>query len=288
MNSIILANAVNWASVGIVLGIIAGLAVVFAVLILIVTKICHVHEDEKVLKILEHLAGANCGGCGHTGCEDFAKCLACGKAELNDCKATSNEDKAVIAQLAGLEFTAEEATVAVVRCSGGDQAADKFDYIGNPGCVNQMVYQGGRKICATACMGGGTCQTVCPVNAISVRENEIAFVKREICLSCGACINACPKHCIDRIPASAKVYVACRTHCKGKETMSFCKMGCIGCGMCMRKCPQGAITMVDNLPVIDYAKCTGCMTCVEKCPRHCIKRTDDTALPEKEMKHTSI
>ena len=284
----ILAKAVNWTSVGIVLGIVAGLAVVFAVLILIVTKVCHVHEDEKVLKILEHLAGANCGGCGRTGCEDFAKCLACGKAELNECKATSNEDKAVIAEIAGLAFTAEEATVAVVRCSGGDLAADKFDYIGNPGCVNQMVYQGGRKICATACLGGGTCQTVCPVDAISVRENGIAFVKREICLSCGACINACPKNCIDRIPATAKVYVACRTHCKGKETMSFCKMGCIGCGMCARKCPQGAITMVDNLPVIDYAKCTGCMTCVEKCPRHCIKRTDDVALPEKEMNHTSI
>ena len=114
--SALLSNAVNWRSVGIVLGIVAGLAVVFAVLILIVTKVCHVHEDEKVLKILEHLAGANCGGCGHTGCEDFAKCLACGEAQLNDCKATSNEDKAVIAQLAGIPFTAEEATVAVVRC----------------------------------------------------------------------------------------------------------------------------------------------------------------------------
>lgn len=284
---LLIAKAVNWASVGIVLGIIAGLAIVFAILILVVTKVCHVHEDEKVLKILEHLAGANCGGCGHTGCEDFAKCLACGKAELNDCKATSNEDKAIIAEIANLPFTAEEATVAVVRCSGGELAADKFDYVGNPGCVNQMVYQGGRKICATACLGGGTCHGVCPVNAISVRENGIAFVKRERCLSCGACINACPKHCIDRIPATAKVYVACRTHCKGKETMSFCKMGCIGCGMCSRKCPSGAITMVDNLPIIDYSKCTGCMTCVEKCPRHCIKRTDDVGLPEIE-KQTSV
>ena len=281
---ILIAKAVNWTSVGIVLGIVAGLAVVFAVLILIVTKVCHVHEDEKVLKILEHLAGANCGGCGRTGCEDFAKCLACGQAQLNDCKATSNDDKAAIAAIANLPFTAEEATVAVVRCSGGNLASDKFDYIGNPGCTNQMVYQGGRKICQTACLGGGTCQAACPVDAISVRENGIAFVKREICLSCGACINVCPKNCIDRIPASAKVYVACRTHCKGKETMSFCKMGCIGCGMCARKCPAGAITMVDNLPVIDYAKCTGCMTCVEKCPRHCIKRTDDVALPEIEIK----
>ena len=277
MNTL-LCDAVNWASVGIVLGIIAGLAVVFSILILVVTKICHVKEDEKVLKILENLAGANCGGCGKTGCEDFAKCLAKGEAELNDCKATSNEAKEIIAKIAGIPFSAEEVTVAVVRCSGGDMASDKFGYIGNPGCLNQMVYQGGRKLCATACLGGGTCEKVCPVDAIHVRENGIAFVKREVCLSCGACINACPKNCIDRIPATAKVYVACRTHCKGKETMSFCKMGCIACGMCAKKCPQGAITMVDNLPVIDYKKCTGCMTCVEKCPRHCIKRTDDESL----------
>lgn len=274
MTEFLLSASVQWAQVGIVLGIIAALAVVFSILILIVTKVCHVHEDEKVVKILEHLAGANCGGCGCSGCEAFAKCLANGQAELNACKATSNEEKAEIAKIADIPFEAEEVTVAVVRCSGGDLAADKFDYVGNPGCINQMVYQGGRKICATACLGGGSCQSVCPVDAIAVGDNGLAHVKREICLSCGACINVCPKNCIDRIPASARVYVACRTHCKGKETMSFCKMGCIACGMCVRKCPHEAITMVDNLPVIDYKKCTGCMTCVEKCPRHCIKPTD--------------
>lgn len=280
----ILSATVNWASVGIVLDIIAGLALVFSILILIVTKVCKVHEDEKVVKILENLAGANCGGCGKTGCEDFAKCLAAGKAELNDCKATSNEAKEIIAKIAGIPFSAEEVTVAVVRCSGGEAANDKFDYIGNGGCRNQMVYQNGRKVCATACLGGGTCESVCPVNAISVRENGIAFVRRESCLSCGACINACPKNCIDRIPATAKVYVACRTHCKGKETMSFCKNGCIACGMCVRKCPNHAITMVDNIPVIDYKKCDGCLTCVASCPRKCIKRTDDDSLPKKEAK----
>ena len=53
--------------------------------------------------------------------------------------------------------------------------------------------------------------------------------------------------------------------------------------MCVRKCPQGAITMVDNLPIIDYKKCTGCMTCVTACPRKCIKRTDgvEPTKPEK-------
>jgi electron transport complex protein RnfB len=279
--------AVNWAKVGIVLGIVAGLAVLFAVLILVVTKVCKIKEDEKVLKILENLAGANCGGCGHTGCEGFAKSLAEGKACLSDCKVTSNEAKAVIAKIAGIPYEADEPTVAVVRCSGGVNAADKYTYVGNPGCINENVYQGGRKLCATGCLGGGTCVDLCPVGAIKIGEGGAAYVDRALCTSCGLCIAKCPKHCIDRIPVSAKVYVGCSTHCKGKETTSFCKVGCIGCGICAKNCPQGAITMVDNLPVIDYKKCTGCLTCVAKCPRHIIRETAKASEPliKADLKH---
>ena len=270
-----LCATVNWINVGIVLGIIALLAIVFAILILVVTKVCHIKEDEKVVKILENLAGANCGGCGHTGCEGYAKCLAKGEGNLSDCKVTSDEAKAIIAKIAGIPFEAEEPTVAVVKCNGGINASDKYLYMGNEGCVNRTVYHDGNKVCKTACLGGGTCESVCPINAIKVMEVGVAKVQREICTSCGACIRSCPKNCIDRIPASAKIYVACSTHCKGKETMSFCKVGCIGCGLCAKKCPNGAITMVDNLPVIDYKKCDGCYTCIEKCPRHIIKKTSD-------------
>lgn len=264
-------SAVNWAKLGMVLGIIAGLAIVFAILILIVTKICRVHEDEKVIKILENLAGANCGGCGHTGCEGFAKSLAEGKACLNDCKATSNEAKAVIAKISGLPFTAEEPTMAVVHCSGGEEAVDKFGYVGNSGCHNQMVFHGGRKLCTTACLGGGSCEKVCPVNAVRV-EDKLAKVNPSLCISCGACIISCPRNTIERIPQKARVYVACNTHCRGKEVTNVCKKGCIGCGLCAKNCPEGAITMQNFLPVIDYSKCTGCFTCVSKCPRKCLKQ----------------
>ncbi len=262
--------AIEWSKVGIVLGIIAGLAIIFSILIIIVTKVCHIEEDEKVLKILENLAGANCGGCGHTGCEGFAKSLAEGKACLNDCKATGNDAKAIIAQISGIPFEEEEPTMAVVHCNGGKNALDKYVYYGNEGCNNQMVYHDGRKICTTACLGGGSCEKVCPVDAIKVVDS-LAKINPALCISCGACMITCPRHTIDRIPQKAKVYVACNSNCRGKDVSNVCTAGCIGCGLCAKRCPEGAITMVNNLPVIDYKKCNGCLTCVEKCPRKCIK-----------------
>ena len=53
--------------------------------------------------------------------------------------------------------------------------------------------------------------------------------------------------------------------------MEACENGCIACGKCARTCPAGAITMQDNLPVIDYEVCVNCGKCAEACPRHTIK-----------------
>lgn len=264
----------TWISVGIVAGIFAGSALLIGILILVVGKVFKVDVDEKVTKILENLAGANCGGCGCSGCSGFANKLASGQGDLADCHVTSPEKKAEIAALLGIELKDEERTVAVVKCHGGaENCGERFEYKGNPTCAACASLLGGNKLCSYACLGCGDCKNVCPESAITV-EGKLAHVDPDRCVSCGACISACPKHIIERIPASAPVYVACSSKCKGKEVMSSCKVGCIGCGLCAKNCPHGAITMVDNLPVFDYSKCTGCLTCVAKCPRKIILTRD--------------
>lgn len=260
----------TWITVGIVAGIFAGTALLIGILILVVGKVFKVNVDEKIESILNNLAGANCGGCGCSGCSGFANKLANGGAELSDCHVTSPEKKAEIAKLLGIEIKDEEPTVAVVHCNGGiENCADKFEYKGNPTCAANASLLGGNKACSFACLGCGDCKAVCPENAISV-DGRLAKVDPDRCISCGACISTCPKGIIDRIPSSAPVYVACSSKCRGKDVMNVCKVGCIACGICAKSCPHGAITMQDNLPVIDYTKCTGCLTCVEKCPRHII------------------
>ena len=58
----------TWVTVGIVAGIFAGSALLIGALILLVGKVFKVNVDEKLAKISEKLAGANCGGCGSSAC----------------------------------------------------------------------------------------------------------------------------------------------------------------------------------------------------------------------------
>ena len=155
-------DAETWKTVGIVAGILAGIALVLVIAILIVGKVFKVDVDEKVTKILEDLAGANCGGCGCSGCSGFAQKLACGKADLSDCHVTSPEKKAEIAKILGIEVKEEAPTVAVVKCKGGANAFNAFEYKGNPTCAACNGLLGGNKMCKTACLGCGDCANVCP------------------------------------------------------------------------------------------------------------------------------
>lgn len=274
-------------TIGIVAGIFSGAALLIGVLIIIIGKLFKVNVDEKITKILENLAGANCGGCGCSGCSGFANKLANGNGNISDCHVTSPEKKAEIAKLLGIEIKDEEPTVAVVKCNGGtENCGTLFEYKGNPACAANNSLLKGNLTCKYGCLGYGDCKNVCPEKAIDV-DGRLAKVIPDRCISCGACISACPKKIIERIPASAPVYVACSNECRGKDVTNVCKVGCIACGICAKSCPHGAITMVDNLPVYDYSKCTGCLTCVNKCPRHIILTRDvaprsETPSPVKE------
>ena len=110
---------------------------------------------------------------------------------------------------------------------------------------------------------------VCQFDALSI-QNGVAKVDRDKCVACGQCVATCPNHVIDLIPYSSAYAVQCSSKDKGKEVMEVCQSGCIGCGLCVRQCEFGAVTLEDNIAVIDGTKCQGCGKCAEKCPKKVI------------------
>lgn len=249
------------------------LAMLFAIALAYLGKKLAVSRDERIDQVKDCLSGANCGACGYAGCDGFATALVEGKAELSSCNATSKEKKEEIAEILGLTDTGE-ATKVVVCCHGGQDAKDKYDYVGYGDCRSMELLAGGRKQCAWGCLGTGSCVDACQHHAVTVKQKGYSEVSLSKCISCGKCISVCPKKIIKRIPASATYYVACSNHQKGKEVRELCTKGCIACGICVKQCEVGAITIIDNLATIDYTKCINCGKCAAKCPQRCIVSTD--------------
>ena len=108
MESLMLFKDINWKSFGIVVAIMAGIAIFFAVLIIIISRFCEVKGDPRVPEIVSHLSGANCGGCGHPGCEGFARALVEGKASLDDCGQTTKANKIEISNILGINYSGGE------------------------------------------------------------------------------------------------------------------------------------------------------------------------------------
>jgi len=66
---------------------------------------------------------------------------------------------------------------------------------------------------------------------------------------------------------------ASNTYYSGKKE---CTSGCLGLGDCIKVCKFGAISIKDNVAVIDREKCTGCGMCESACPNGLIGVIDET------------
>lgn len=246
--------------------IVGGCGLIFGILLSVASFVFKVEKDERAEKISAILPGANCGACGYAGCSAYADAIVEG-APVNACSVGKKAVADQIAQIMGVASADVEETVAFVGC-GGDcaHARNKYDYEGVESCVHAATLAGGAKACPSGCLGLGTCVGTCPFGAISVQDG-VAVVDPEKCTSCGKCIKACPKNIIRFIPKRKVPMVHCSNPELGRYVNRYCDVGCIGCKLCEKNCPFEAVSVVDNVAVIDFKKCRSCGICAKKCPR---------------------
>lgn len=240
-------------------------------------KIFYVKVDPKVQAVRDVLPGANCGGCGFPGCDGFAAACAAGKAPANGCAAGGPSTAKKVGEVLGVSVSAE-AKVSVLACQGTNVcAARRGIYNGIHNCRSAMLTVNGTKMCTFGCIGFGDCVEACSFGALSMSEDGIPHVDYAKCTGCGVCVKTCPKKLFVLLPAETKGAVPlCSNRSEDRvHIRKNCTVGCIKCGKCTRDCKQGAISLVNGLPVIDYAKCNNCGECVTSCPEHVFKLFDE-------------
>ena len=254
---------------------VGGIGCLSAIALAVADKFISVKEDPRIGQVTDILPGANCGGCGFAGCADYAKAIVQGKAEPNHCAPGGAAVAAAIAECLGMKAEAVEKKVAIVLCSGDNEAAvRRFRYNGITDCAAANATAGGDKGCTYGCLGYGTCARVCPVSAISI-VNGIAKVDPNRCIGCGKCTTVCPRKIIHLVPASEKIHILCSSKEKGPAVRKVCSKGCLGCRLCTKFADEGSIVMDGFLATRDYTHPLTNEEVVAKCPGHCITNTKE-------------
>ncbi len=126
---------------------------------------------KRMLEVLERI----CGGKGASGDIELLEELG------NHIKDTS---------LCGLGQSAPNPILSTINYFREEYEAHIEDKYCPAGVCPELA--GAYMIDEEGCVACGQCARACPVDAVSVQDNEIYVIDEDLCISCGACEEACP------------------------------------------------------------------------------------------------
>jgi electron transport complex protein RnfB len=259
-----------------VLIVMTMVGLIFGLVLAFVNKKFSVEINPVIHLVEDVLPKGQCGACGYAGCQAYAEAVATDpNVPPNLCIPGKKPVADLVAQLTGKVAAEIEPRIAQVRCQGSKKLAlKKYEYAGVQECIAASQVMGGPKACQYGCMGFGTCANICPFDALHMNEEGLPVVDEAKCTGCGKCEEICPKNIIALAPIGSHVAVLCNSNDKGAVSRKNCSIACIGCGLCKKNCPYDAITLENNLALVDsricIEKCNNA-TCLPKCPTGAIK-----------------
>jgi RnfABCDGE-type electron transport complex B subunit len=260
----------------IALAALGSLTLLLALMLILANKKLYVYEDPRIDTVEDMLPHANCGACGYPGCRPFAESLVSGTSLPGKCTVSSEEGREAIAEFLGVALGAEEKRVARLACAGGTNVAlNRARYKGIKSCSAAALVSGGGKGCFWGCLGHGDCEVVCDFDAITMNAFSIPEVDLDKCTACGDCVEACPKDLFTLQPVSHQLWVACKNLEQGDDILEECQVGCTACGKCAMDAPGNLITMVNNLPVVNYSENHNTQAPIQRCPTGAIVWLDE-------------
>jgi Na+-translocating ferredoxin:NAD+ oxidoreductase subunit B len=125
------------------------------------------------------LPQTQCTRCGYPSCREYAKAIASGAANINQCPPGGTETILSLAALTGR-------TIEPLNKDNGLESAPKVAWIDESRCI-----------------GCTKCLPPCPVDAIVGARQRMHTVVAELCTGCELCVAPCPVDCILMIPLLA-------------------------------------------------------------------------------------
>ncbi len=135
-----------------------------------------VERDPLAERIDTLLPQTQCGQCGFAGCRPYAKAIAEGNADINQCPPGGDTTIQALAELLGRDPKP-------LNAAYGEYKEKRLAVIDENRCI-----------------GCTLCIQACPVDAILGAAKQMHTVIKSECTGCDLCVPPCPVDCIDMVP----------------------------------------------------------------------------------------